>query len=114
VHTAPGHGVDDFAICQKHNYDASENETLPVLCPVDDTGKFTADAGPVFAGLDVLSQGNTAVLEVRQHLLPSLLPSPPSFLLSFLLSLRPSLLTSFLPSLLLAEPTSEIPRLACI
>lgn len=37
VHTAPGHGPDDFAIGQKFG--------LPIHCPVDDAGCFTEDAG---------------------------------------------------------------------
>ncbi len=36
VHTAPGHGVDDYRIGLKYG--------LPVYAPVDDQGKFTADA----------------------------------------------------------------------
>lgn len=42
VHTAPGHGEDDFVIGQKYD--------LGVLCPVDDQGHFTAEA-PGFEGL---------------------------------------------------------------
>ncbi|WP_159883991.1 isoleucine--tRNA ligase [Paenibacillus puerhi] len=42
VHTAPGHGEDDFAIGQRYN--------LGVLCPVDDQGHFTAEA-PGFEGM---------------------------------------------------------------
>ncbi len=42
VHTAPGHGVDDFNVCQ--NYD------IPTVCPVDGDGKLTEEAGR-FAGL---------------------------------------------------------------
>ena len=42
VHTAPGHGVDDFNVCQ--NYD------IPTVCPVDGDGKLTEEAGQ-FAGL---------------------------------------------------------------
>jgi isoleucyl-tRNA synthetase len=42
VHTAPGHGEDDFNIGQKYG--------LPVLCPVDGQGKFTKEA-PGFEGL---------------------------------------------------------------
>ena len=38
VHTAPGHGADDFATGIKYG--------LPILNPVDAAGKFTADAGP--------------------------------------------------------------------
>ncbi len=42
VHTAPGHGEDDFYVGQKYGLD--------VLCPVDDQGKMTAEA-PGFEGL---------------------------------------------------------------
>lgn len=37
VHTAPGHGQDDFETGIRCN--------LPVLCPVDGSGKFTQEAG---------------------------------------------------------------------
>jgi len=36
VHTAPGHGEDDFIVCQKYE--------LPILSPVDEKGHFTAEA----------------------------------------------------------------------
>ncbi|MBP2240055.1 isoleucyl-tRNA synthetase [Cytobacillus eiseniae] len=42
VHTAPGHGEDDFYIGQKYGLD--------VLCPVDDRGVMT-DEAPGFEGL---------------------------------------------------------------
>lgn len=35
---------------------------LPLLSPVDDVGKFTEEAGR-FSGLDVLGDGNVAVIE---------------------------------------------------
>jgi isoleucyl-tRNA synthetase len=38
VHTAPGHGKEDFETGRKFN--------LPVVCPVDDRGLFTAQAAP--------------------------------------------------------------------
>ncbi|MEZ5162992.1 MAG: isoleucine--tRNA ligase [Fimbriimonadaceae bacterium] len=41
VHTAPGHGRDDFYTGQKYD--------LPVLCPVDERGILTEEAGE-FAG----------------------------------------------------------------
>jgi isoleucyl-tRNA synthetase len=41
VHTAPGHGAEDYEIGQKYK--------LEILAPVDDGGVFTKDAGP-FAG----------------------------------------------------------------
>ena len=42
VHTAPGHGEDDFFVGQKYNLD--------VLCPVDDKGVMTEEA-PGFEGM---------------------------------------------------------------
>ncbi len=44
VHTAPGHGVEDYVVCQ--NY-----PELPILVPVDSQGKMTAEAGADVAGL---------------------------------------------------------------
>ncbi|MFP7332584.1 isoleucine--tRNA ligase [Shouchella clausii] len=41
VHTAPGHGVDDFVVGQKYGLD--------VLCPIDDKGIMTSEA-PGFEG----------------------------------------------------------------
>ncbi len=43
VHTAPGHGVDDYNVCL--NY-----PDIPVICPVDSNGVLTEEAGQ-FAGL---------------------------------------------------------------
>jgi len=42
VHTAPGHGEDDFIVGQKYD--------LPVISPLDDKGVFTEEAGE-FEGL---------------------------------------------------------------
>ncbi|KAG7018611.1 Isoleucine--tRNA ligase, chloroplastic/mitochondrial, partial [Cucurbita argyrosperma subsp. argyrosperma] len=54
VHTAPGHGQEDYATGLKYG--------LPLISPVDDDGKFTEEAGQ-FSGLDVLGDGNTAVVK---------------------------------------------------
>lgn len=54
VHTAPGHGMDDFIVGQRYG--------LPVLSPVDDYGNFTLDAGD-FAGLNVLKDANDAIIK---------------------------------------------------
>ncbi|WP_315874640.1 isoleucine--tRNA ligase [Thermocoleostomius sinensis] len=54
VHTAPGHGMDDFAVGQRYG--------LPVLSPVDDLGNFTEEAGP-FARLNVLKDANPAIIK---------------------------------------------------
>ncbi len=53
VHTAPGHGVDDFIIGKVYN--------LEILSPLDDKGCFTQEAG-IFAGLDTKA-GNKAVVK---------------------------------------------------
>lgn len=45
VHTAPGHGADDFATGRRYG--------LAILCPVDEGGVFTAEAGE-FAGQTIL------------------------------------------------------------
>ena len=57
VHTAPGHGVDDFNTGRKAG--------LPVLCPVDEGGTLTAEAGP-FAGLNVLKDANPAIISALE------------------------------------------------
>lgn len=54
VHTAPGHGQEDYLVGQRYG--------LPILAPVDGDGNFTAEAG-VFAGLNVLGDGNQAVID---------------------------------------------------
>nr|WP_225867287.1 isoleucine--tRNA ligase [Cyanobium sp. PCC 7001] len=53
VHTAPGHGVDDFNTGRKYG--------LPVLCPVDEAGTLTEEAGP-FAGTNVLKDANPTIV----------------------------------------------------
>lgn len=62
VHTAPGHGEDDFIVGQKYG--------LEVLCPVDDQGKFTSEA-PGFEGVyyDKANKMITEMLESSGHLL---------------------------------------------
>ncbi|TVS04975.1 MAG: isoleucine--tRNA ligase [Cyanobium sp. PLM2.Bin73] len=57
VHTAPGHGVDDFNTGKKYG--------LPVLCPVDEAGTLTAEAGP-FAGTNVLRDANPTIIEALE------------------------------------------------
>jgi isoleucyl-tRNA synthetase len=57
VHTAPGHGQEDFQVGQRHG--------LAVLCPVDERGTMTEEAGP-FAGMNVLKDANPAVIEALE------------------------------------------------
>ncbi len=54
VHTAPGHGQEDYLVGQRYG--------LPLLSPVDADGLFTEEAGQ-FAGLNVLGDGNEAVIQ---------------------------------------------------
>lgn len=58
VHTAPGHGMEDFEIGQKYS--------LGILSPVDAKGNFTSEAGEDFAGLFVHKEGNQKVIEKLQ------------------------------------------------
>lgn len=53
VHTAPGHGADDFKVCQKYN--------IPVIVPVNDKGVMTKEAGK-FEGM-FYKKANGAILE---------------------------------------------------
>jgi isoleucyl-tRNA synthetase len=57
VHTAPGHGEDDFVIGQRYN--------LGVLCPVDDQGHFTSEA-PGFEGM-FYDKGNKVIIEMLKE-----------------------------------------------
>jgi isoleucyl-tRNA synthetase len=54
VHTAPGHGQEDYQVGLAYGLD--------ILSPVDGEGRFTNEAGE-FAGLAVLTDGNTAVIK---------------------------------------------------
>ena len=56
VHTAPGHGVEDFEVCVNHY------PQLPVVVPVDEAGRLTEEAGAEFAGLKVWA-ANKVILE---------------------------------------------------
>ncbi len=57
VHTAPGHGEDDFIVGQQYGLD--------VLCPVDEKGYMTNDA-PGFEGL-FYDEANKAITEKLQE-----------------------------------------------
>lgn len=53
VHTAPGHGMEDFVVGQKYG--------LEVLCPVNERGVFTSEAGK-YEGI-FYEKGNDVILE---------------------------------------------------
>ena len=57
VHTAPGHGADDFETGMKYG--------LPILNPVDAAGRFTAEAGP-YAGMKIWDANATIVEDLQR------------------------------------------------
>lgn len=57
VHTAPGHGHDDFMIGKRYG--------LEIYCPVDNSGRFTAEVEH-FAGLNVF-EANPKIVEFMQE-----------------------------------------------
>ncbi|GHV06172.1 isoleucine--tRNA ligase [Clostridia bacterium] len=54
VHTAPGHGAEDYTVGLKYN--------LPMLVPVDGAGFMTEEAGEICAGLRY-DKANVAILD---------------------------------------------------
>jgi len=54
VHTAPGHGLDDF--------NTGLSYKLPITCIVDEKGTLTDDAG-IFKDLNVLKDANNQIIE---------------------------------------------------
>lgn len=57
VHTAPGHGVEDFEVGKKYN--------LEVLSPVDNAGKFTKE-GKQFEGIFIDDANKVIVQELEE------------------------------------------------
>lgn len=57
VHTAPGHGEEDFEVGQEYG--------LPVLSPVDDRGVFTKEAGK-YAGLPTRQANGVIIQDLRR------------------------------------------------
>ena len=58
VHTAPGHGVDDYTVCQKYH--------IEPYCPVDEHGRMSADCGDKIAGL-FYEDANKVVLDILRE-----------------------------------------------
>ncbi|MBV9402970.1 MAG: isoleucine--tRNA ligase, partial [Candidatus Eremiobacteraeota bacterium] len=56
VHTAPGHGADDFETGLKYN--------LPIIMPVDARGHFTAEGGS-YAGMQVFDANANILADLR-------------------------------------------------
>ncbi|NYZ77403.1 isoleucine--tRNA ligase, partial [Candidatus Micrarchaeota archaeon] len=58
VHTAPGHGIEDFIIGRRYEIEA--------FCPVDSTGNYTGEAGEMFAGKNV-REANPMIIELLRE-----------------------------------------------
>ncbi len=58
VHTAPGHGVDDFIVGQKYGLEA--------FCPVDGHGKMTIEAGEWLVGQFVDDANKTIIAKLDE------------------------------------------------
>ncbi|KAG1377113.1 hypothetical protein G6F61_007015 [Rhizopus arrhizus] len=56
VHTAPGHGLEDYEVCLANN--------IQPFSWVDEEGKFTSEAGPQFEGKFAFREGNETVIEL--------------------------------------------------
>lgn len=56
VHTAPGHGLEDYEIGKKYD--------LPIISPLDDNGRFTEE-GEQFTGMDTDEANNAIVIDLE-------------------------------------------------
>ncbi|NLV86437.1 MAG: isoleucine--tRNA ligase, partial [Clostridiales bacterium] len=59
VHTAPGHGMDDYQVCQR--YDQRAKTKIGIIVPVDDRGIMTEEAGK-YQGM-FYAKANKAIFE---------------------------------------------------
>jgi isoleucyl-tRNA synthetase len=58
VHLAPGFGEEDMDVC--------EAEGIPVVCPVDDEGKFTTEVSP-YQGIQVIEANRPIIRDLRER-----------------------------------------------
>lgn len=64
VHTAPGHGMEDYLVVQQYNREKYRDNPIPILSPVDNTGRFTAEASvPELVGVPY-HVGNPKILDI--------------------------------------------------
>ncbi len=60
VHTAPGHGVEDFEVCKKY-------PEIPVIVPVDNQGMMTEEAGAICAGMKTDDANKAIAVELEKN-----------------------------------------------
>ena len=58
VHMAPGFGEDDQKVCEANN--------ISIVCPVDDSGKFTAEVSD-YAGLQVFDANKEIIKDLKNR-----------------------------------------------
>ncbi len=67
VHTAPGHGMEDYVICQQYDNGPLKNNPIGIVSPVDAKGVFTDKAQePRLIGQHY-SKGNEIVIEILKE-----------------------------------------------
>ncbi|KAG0177399.1 hypothetical protein DFQ28_005830 [Apophysomyces sp. BC1034] len=59
VHTAPGHGMEDYEACLKLG--------IEPFSPLDDEGKFTSEAGLGLEGKSAFTEGTKAVIDLLKE-----------------------------------------------
>jgi isoleucyl-tRNA synthetase len=64
VHTAPGHGMDDYLVVQKYNRDLPKEQQIPILSPLDNSARFTTEAQVKELEGIFYEKGNSLVLDV--------------------------------------------------
>jgi isoleucyl-tRNA synthetase len=78
VHTAPGHGLEDYQVVTHYNRLFTEaqrpediapilTESLPILSPVDGRGRYHADTTPEWLAGMPIKQANTVIIERLTH-----------------------------------------------
>lgn len=68
VHTAPGHGMEDYVIVQQHNQtERGRQNPIPVLSPLDNRGVYTEEAGDARLVGVHYDKGNGVVLEILKE-----------------------------------------------
>ncbi len=64
VHTAPGHGVDDFEVYKKYENEGKLKQE--VICPVDSKGRMTKEAGEFLEGKTIWEAEGPAIAEIAK------------------------------------------------
>lgn len=69
VHTAPGHGMEDYLVVQEYNRKEPKFQAspIPILSPVDNAGKFTDEARVAELQGVFYAKGNELVLNILQE-----------------------------------------------